>query len=272
LGVPDDPVPTGRLHRGERPRRRPFQARWLTWSGVVVGVVVAGAVAVALSAVDPRLAVAWLVVVCPVAVAVRYAWLSLVPWDEGVQVYEDVGRLDAASLPAGSRSSQLFVPYGLFLGWCVRRGLVNDWFRTESGGELDELAAGRLSGPQLYAWWGGVFASDMLTADGRAFARRHLWSADEPHGRLVGSMPVRGAKPFPRPQDKWFFADLRTLAGTGEGSAYLLPDTPDTAAAFDRLADARLARWRRWRLAFAFKETERANLRRQRDDLFVEPD
>lgn len=256
-----------RRTRDERPVRRPFETRTLTVAGeVALWVVVVGVALALLVTPVPFAALAWLSV-AGLAMVVLRADQSRRPRDRGLQVYDDVARLDARGLGAGVPSSQLFVPYGLVLGWCARQGLMSEWFRLQSVAELEELVAGRLSGPQLYAHWHGVFASDMLDDEGAAFARRYLWGV-EPHGalqvdRIAGGRPFgRNAWPHPRPDQQWVQRDLEQLAGPGR-SAYLLPDTPETAAAFDRLADARLAHWRRWRLVYALYESERVAVRRR---------
>jgi len=109
------------------------------------------------------------------------------------------------ALPAGVPSSQLFVPCGLALGWFVRRGLVSDWFRAESATELAAFDAGRTSGPQLYAWWHGILASDMLDDEGKAFARRYLWGV-EPWGTLREGARLGGRVPrfWPDDRQRWF--------------------------------------------------------------------
>jgi hypothetical protein len=275
--TPADGVTTiERRTRDERPVRRPFETRTLPVAAEVASWVVVVGVALALVVTPvPFVALAWLVVAGAAMVVLR-ADQSRRPRDRGVQVYDDVARLDTRGLGAGVPSSQLFVPYGLVLGWCTRRGLVSGWFRQQSVAELDDVAAGRLSGPQLYAHWQGVFASDMLDDEGAAFARRYLWGV-EPHGalqvdRIAAGRPFgRNAWPHPRRDQQWFLRDLEQLAGPGR-SAYLLPDTPETAAAFDRAADARLARWRRWRLVYALYESERVAVRRRFARYYAFPD
>lgn len=196
--------------------------------------------------------------------------MSLRLFDVGLQVYEDTNRLDARALPRGVRSWQMFVPYGLALGWFVRRGLVSEWFLRESGTQVDDLLAGRLSGPHLYAWWGGTFASDMLNDEGKAFARRYMLSMDEPFGRKVLDRdPTVALEPPLR--RRWFELDLRAVQPDGEQSPYAVPDTPGSAAAFDRRADRRLARWRRWRWLYAIAEAHRGGWRRRQDGSYVRP-
>ena len=263
----DGAATTARRTRDEPPVRRLFETRRLhpAAEAALWVVAVGGALGLLVTPV-PFLAVAWLVAVAVAGVVLR-ARQSRRPLDRGVQVYDDVGGVDAGRLGAGVPSSQLFVPYGLALGWFARRGLVSDWFRAQSGAEIDDLVAGRLSGPQLYARWHGVLASDMLDDEGAAFARRYLWGA-EPHGelrvdRIASGRPFgRNAWPHPRPDQQWFLRDLERVAGPGL-SAYRLQDTPATAAAFEALADRRLARWRRWRTAYALYESERVAVRRR---------
>lgn len=185
LGEPDDPPPESRARRSERPVRRPFQTGWISGLHLVVGTVLWFGGAVGLAAIATEVGVVWMVAGFPLLVAGFVARLSTHPWDFGLQIYDDTSRLHIGALPRGVRSSQLFVPYGLALGWFVRRGLVSEWFRRESGGQIDDLLAGRLSGPHLYAWWGGIFASDMLNDEGKAFARRYMISMDEPWGRRI---------------------------------------------------------------------------------------
>ena len=183
--------------------------------------------------------------------------------------------MPAASARGFRRRSSTFRT-GWRSGGSSVRGLVSDWFRSVSGAEVDDLLADRLSGPQLYGRWHGVLASDMLGDEGATFARRYLWGV-EPHGalqvdRIAAGRPFgRNAWPHPRPDQQWFVRDLETLAGPGQ-SAYLLADTPETAAAFDRLADARLARWRRWRTVYALYESERVAVRRRFARYYAFPD
>jgi hypothetical protein len=263
---PTDEVVVERRDRSQPPVRRLFETRTLTRLQEILIWVVIGGGALLLSPFG-WVAVVWLALGA-VAVVVGRVRQSTHPRDHGVQVYDDVRRLDPSPPPAGARSpQQLYLPYGLALGWFARRGLVSDWFRRESGDELDDLLAGRLTGPQLYARWNGIFASDMLDDEGKAFARRYLWGV-EPHGalqteRVTSGRPFgRNAWAHPRPEDQWFLLDLEALRGD-VASVYLLPDTPETAAGFARLADRRLARWRRWRFVYALYESERVAVRRR---------
>jgi hypothetical protein len=268
LGVPDDPPHVERTHRSQRPVRRPFQTGWYTAQQWVVILAVWIGVGVALSPAPGWVALLWMFwpFLCLYALAAR---MSLRPYDVGVQIYEDTNRLGARGLPRGVRSSQMFVPYGLALGWFVRRGLVSEWFLRESGSQVDDLLAGRLSGPHLYAWWGGIFASDMLNDEGKAFARRYMLSVDEPWGHHVD--PRSGGVLEPHLRHRWFVLDLQALRPDGEDSLYAIPDTPESAAEFDRSADRRLARWRRWRWFHAISEAHRGGWRRWQDRNYVRP-
>ena len=154
-------------------------------------------------------------------------------------------------------SSQLFVPCGLALGWFVRRGLVSDWFRAESAAELAEFDAGRTSGPQLYAWWHGVLASDMLDDEGGR-SPAGTCGASNRGARCARGSRLGGRVPrfWPDERQRWFARDLAELQG-GRATFYLLGDDAETAAAFDRLADRRLAHWRRWRFTYALWESAR---------------
>ena len=250
--------------------RRPFRIRPLSWLQIVLLPVVAivGALAwVALLGAGPHLLV-W-IALCGVGIVLVGGSRARRPADPGVQVYEQVDSIPPGALPSGVPSSQLFVPCGLALGWFVRRGLVSDWFRAESAAELAEFDAGRTSGPQLYAWWHGILASDMLDDEGRAFARRYLWGV-EPWGTLREGARLGGRVPrfWPDERQRWFARDLAELQG-GRATFYLLGDDAETAAAFDRLADRRLAHWRRWRFAYALWESERGSV--HRDDARFEP-
>lgn len=269
LGEPDDPPPESRARRSERPVRRPFQTGWISGLHLVVGTVLWFGGAVGLAAIATEVGVVWMVAGFPLLVAWFVARLSTHPWDFGLQIYDDTSRLHIGALPRGVRSSQLFVPYGLALGWFVRRGLVSEWFRRESGGQIDDLLAGRLSGPHLYAWWGGIFASDMLNDEGKAFARRYMISMDEPWGRRI-DLRSGGALEL-HTKYRWFALDLRVLCPEGEDSPYAIPDTPESVAAFDSLADRRLARWRRWRMLHAIHEANIGGWRRWLDKNYVRP-
>jgi hypothetical protein len=209
-----------------------------------------------------------------VAAFVLRARQSMRPADPGVQIYEDVSLLNPSKLPAGVPSARLYLPYGLALGWFVRRGLVNDWFREQSGREVDDLLAGRLSGPELYARWHGIFCSDMLDDTGKAFARRYLWYV-EPHGAYGGHVATEGRPsggwwPHSYPSHRWFWRDLKTLQGD-LSSLYLLDDTHDVADRFHALADRWWRRWRRWRWVYALWESERVNIRRRAPEKWTFP-
>jgi hypothetical protein len=92
---------------------------------------------------------------------------------------------------------------------------------------------------------------------------------DEPWGRHIdpGSGNVHG----PRLRRRWFVLDLRALRPEGEDNLYAIPDTPESAAEFDRRADKRLARWRRWRLFHAISEAHAGGWRRWQDRDYVRP-
>lgn len=261
-----------RRHRDERPARRPFRTARVAWYYEAL---------VWLAVTVPTLLLVgplgmWVFCWVAVSAVVVLLWRSRQsthPRDPGLQIYDDVDRArPGIAAPAGVSSSQLYVPYGIALGWFVERGLVSDWFRAQSGSELDDLAAGRLTGPELYARWHGVFASDMLDEEGQAFTRRYMWGA-EPFGVLQNTQLRASQLAWPtprRPHHRWFHRDLATLQGD-LASPYLLPDDAATADAFAQLADRRLARWRRWRIAFALYEAERASVRRKLDRHFAPP-
>jgi hypothetical protein len=253
-----------RTSRNQRPVRRTVRTAprwyqlWFAFTVLVgiVGLFVSGVFGVGFAFAWAAVWLLWILVLL-----VRARRRALRPADPGVQIYEDLNLPAQPKLPPGVPSSQLFVPCGLALGWFVRRGLVSDWFHEQSGDALAAFEAGRKTGPQLYALWHGILASDMLNDEGRAFARRYLWGF-EPYGvPQPGKTPyLKGVTLWPRAKHQWFLRDLEALRGE-RSSVYLIDDDEQTAEAFGRLADRRLARWRRWLPAYAFWEAERSSVR-----------
>lgn len=166
------------------------------------------------------------------------------PADWGVQLWDDTTSMDWSTWPPDVPTSQAYVCCGLLLGWFVSRDLVSDWFRSESGPDLDDFLAGKLTGPQLYQRWDGILTTDMLNDEGRSFARFYL---REPHRR--------GTRGFDR--------DYSKLAA-GLRSPYHVPDTAESAAKLAALADKRLENWRRFRVFWSGIEPIRSLGRRSR--------
>lgn len=150
--------------------------------------------------------------------------------DRGLQLYDDCAATDWSRFPPDLPSTQVYVCCGLVLGWLAVRHLVSDWFLAESGTDIDDFLARRITAPALYERWGGVLASDMMNEEGAAFCR---WYIREPDS----------AKPNLR---RRFDKDYSILSARLP-STYHVPDTWATFDRFTGLADQSFAIWRRMR-------------------------
>lgn len=64
---------------------------------------------------------------------------------------------------------QAFVHTGMFLGWIIENELFSQEFNQESKSEIEKLKDRQMTGTQIYMYWDGVLASDMLNDLGNQF-------------------------------------------------------------------------------------------------------
>lgn len=83
---------------------------------------------------------------------------------------EVVDSIDNHMPLAGSIDRAALLP-GMYLGWCVRLGLVTPAFKAEHDVAVLRLNYGEGSGVELLVSCGGTFRYDWLTARGKAFTR-----------------------------------------------------------------------------------------------------
>jgi len=83
-----------------------------------------------------------------------------------------VDSLDAHMAAAGSIDRAALLP-GMYLGWCVRLGLVTPAFKSEHENAVLRLNYGEGSGVELLVGCGGRLHSGWLTAQGQAFTRHY---------------------------------------------------------------------------------------------------
>jgi len=76
--------------------------------------------------------------------------------------------------PAELDEDQAFVHTGLFLGWIIDLGFYSKEFAEDFAKEIRRFKARRLTGPGVYGAADGVFAADMLNAEGLAFAEAYF--------------------------------------------------------------------------------------------------
>jgi len=136
------------------------------------------------------------------------------------EVYDKASWHSGGNWPAGLPEAQAYVHAGLFLAWIVDRGLASAAFAEGFPELVDAFRARKKTGPEVYALAGGVLASDMLNADGNAFAREYFDLE-------------RGA----------FLADYEGLLGAGLPSMYHVADTWPNYDKLRAQLDARFARW-----------------------------
>ncbi|MVN87280.1 hypothetical protein GO986_10905 [Deinococcus sp. HMF7620] len=111
--------------------------------------------------------------------------------------------------------SQGFVHTGMFISWLAGRNLLADGLAAEA------IRTRQQTGAQVFEAWGGVLTSEMLTAEGNAFAR-HYYASETGGGEYLND---------------YFnlFDDLPSF--------YHVPDTWDNAARVAGLIDERYAEW-----------------------------
>lgn len=76
--------------------------------------------------------------------------------------------------PNNLSEKQAFVHTGMYLGWIIEENLYSEEFEKESVQEILEFKQKNMTGTEVYMEWDGVFASDMLNAEGRAFTESYF--------------------------------------------------------------------------------------------------
>jgi len=145
----------------------------------------------------------------------------------GVEVY-DIAASHRQRLPEGVPVDRIHVPGGQLLAFLVLHELVSDWFVAEGSQSIERLRRREITGPELYAEWDGVLASDMVSGVGNDFLFHEL--------RL--QQPSRGSR-------------YSRLLLQLDGGPYRTAPSWD---AYDRLApllEEELVRWRRRRRLYS---------------------
>ncbi len=127
--------------------------------------------------------------------------------------------------PADLDDNQAFVHTGLFLGWVIDAGLCSEEFAADFSEEIRRFKARRLTGPGVYRAADGVFADDMLSAVGLAFAQAYF---DFETGKYL------------KDYEKLLAADLPSM--------YHVPDTWESYATLKPQIDKRYAAWKKRRV------------------------
>ena len=89
---------------------------------------------------------------------------------EGSHVYDKAKYHDESVAQAGlpdEHASNHIVP---MLRWLIENDLMSEFFLTEGAEALARYRAGELSIHELFDWWDTCLISDMLSAQGNAFA------------------------------------------------------------------------------------------------------
>jgi hypothetical protein len=115
-----------------------------------------------------------------------------------------------------------FVHTGLFLGWVIDAGLYSDEFAEDFAKEIHRFKARKLSGPEVYRVADGVFADDMLSEEGLAFAQAYF---DFDTGK--------------------YLKDYEKLLAAGLPSMYHVPDTWESYHVLKSQIDKRYAAWKK---------------------------
>jgi len=124
--------------------------------------------------------------------------------------------------PAGLDPDQAFVHTGLFLGWIIDAGLYSEEFAQDFAKEIRRFKARKLTGPGVYRAADGVFADDVLSEAGRAFALAYF---EFDSGKYLN--------------------DYDKLLSSGLPSMYHVPDTWACYDALKPQIDKRYAAWRK---------------------------
>lgn len=108
-----------------------------------------------------------------------------------------------------------------FLSWLIRNGLMSDGFEQQGRRELDDYRRGRITINALYERWDCCLISDMLSAEGNAFAHAYF---DFSGGAWIG--------------------DYIELLQGNLATEFHIPYTAENEAQIHRVIDARFAAWR----------------------------
>jgi hypothetical protein len=87
----------------------------------------------------------------------------------GPHVYDKADWHIEGDFPDGLSADQANVHTGMFVGWLCEHDLTAGEFQSLAR----QVKRRKITGPQAYKTWGGVFASDMMTAEANQFARAY---------------------------------------------------------------------------------------------------
>lgn len=76
--------------------------------------------------------------------------------------------------PSNLSEKQAFVHTGMYLGWIIEENLYSKEFEEEAAQDIIKFKQKNMTGTEIYMEWDGVFASDMLNAEGRAFTKDYF--------------------------------------------------------------------------------------------------
>lgn len=76
--------------------------------------------------------------------------------------------------PNNLSEKQAFVHTGMYLGWIIEENLYSKEFEEEAAQEILKFKQKNMTGTEVYTEWGGIFASDMLNAEGKAFTKDYF--------------------------------------------------------------------------------------------------
>jgi hypothetical protein len=105
--------------------------------------------------------------------------------------------------PSDLSTDQAFVHTGMFVGWIIDAELYNEDFADDFENEIRRFKSRKLTGPGVYRSADGVFAEDMLSKEGLAFAQAYF---DFDKGRYLEDyekMLVAGLPSMYHVQDSW---------------------------------------------------------------------
>ena len=145
-----------------------------------------------------------------------------------------VDSLDAHMAASGGIDRAALLP-GMYLGWCVRLGLVTQAFKSEHDVAVLRLNYGEGSGVELLVGCGGSLHYDWLTAQGAAFTRHYYPGYEADWSRVFGA-DIYGV------EDSWSNYDL--LAPVLTRALYEFNDHSRKATT---TGAKRSERWKFWR-------------------------
>lgn len=151
-----------------------------------------------------------------------------------------IDSLDNHMVAAGSIDRAALLP-GMYLGWCVRLGLVTPAFKAEHENAVLRLNYGEGSGVELLVSCGGALSVAWLTAQGAAFSR-HYYPRYQDDWEAVFGSDVYAV------EDSWSNYDLIAPVLTRalyEFSGKSNPGPPASAAGGHR-GKGRFSGWKFW--------------------------